>query len=580
MWFIAELEENSTAYNRSNLFRIRGALDSRALERALGRIVARHAVLRTTFQSRDGDPVQIIGPPAPIAVAHLDLSEMSQGNRLDGALAAATEASNRKFNLARDPMLRPLLIRLAEDDHLLVLTIHHIASDGWSAGVLMRELSLLYASQGTDDGASASAEVLKPLAVQYTDFARWQSQAACGPAMQESLAWWHDRLEGAPPLLALPTDRPRPPRPTFSAGAETFIIPGELVGRLKGIARGDRATLFMTLLAGFPTMLHRYTGSDDIVVGAFIAGRTRAETEGLIGLFSNTLAMRGDLTGDPTFRELLRKTRDFAFEAYGRQDVPFDMLVESIHPERNLSYQPIVQVTFQVRNYPLEDTQLAGLAVEEVDFDPGVAAYDLSFEVTEKAGGLFCKLIYNRDLFDRETITRMAKHFETLLDGIAADPDRPIARLPLLTGAERHQLLVEWNDTRREYPHECVHQLFEEQAERTPHAVAVSFEGEQLTYGELNERANRLAHHLMKVGVPAGALVAICVERSLEIVVGLIGILKAGAAYVPLDPAFPRQRLDFMLDDSGARVLVTTSRLAGKFSEGSGGGVPVGGFLA
>ena len=219
----------------------------------------------------------------------------------------------------------------------------------------------------------ATRRVLKPLAVQYVDFARWQSQAARGPAMQESLAWWHDRLEGAPPLLALPTDRPRPPRPTFSAGAETFIIPGELVDRLKGIARGERATLFMTLLAGFQTMLHRYTGSDDIVVGAFIAGRTRAETEGLIGLFSNTLAMRGDLTGDPTFRELLRKTRDFAFEAYGRQDVPFDMLVESIHPERNLSYQPIVQVTFQVRNYPLEDTQLAGLAVEEVDFDPGVA---------------------------------------------------------------------------------------------------------------------------------------------------------------------------------------------------------------
>src|SRR5277367_6699027 len=383
MWFIAELEENSTAYNRSNLFRIRGALDLRALERAFHRIAARHAVLRTTFQSRDGDPVQIVGPPAPIAVAHLYLSEMSEGNRLDIALAAAVEASNLKFDLARDPMLRPLLIRLAEDDHLLVLTMHHIASDGWSAGVLMRELSALYESELIGNTAGAEAEVLKPLAVQYVDFARWQSQAARGPAMQESLAWWHDRLEGAPPLLALPGDRPRPPRQTFSGAAESFVIPTELTDRLKELARGERATLFMTLLAAFQTMLRRYTAIDDIVVGTPVAGRTRFETEGLIGLFVNMLAMRGDLAGDPSFRELLGKTRDRAFEAYEHQDLPFDMLVESIHPERNLSYQPIVQVTFQVRNYPLEDTQLAGLAVEEVDFDPG-APFDLSFEVTQK----------------------------------------------------------------------------------------------------------------------------------------------------------------------------------------------------
>ena len=567
MWFIAELEENSTAYNRSNLYRIRGALDSRALERALDRIVARHAVLRTTFQSREGDPVQIVAPPAPVAVAHLDLSEMSEGGRLDGALAAATEASNRKFDLARDPMLRPLLLTLAEDDHLLVLTMHHIASDGWSAGVLMRELSALYASELTSKAAGADAPVLKPLAVQYVDFARWQSQAAREPAMQESLAWWHDRLAGAPPLLALPGDRPRPPRQTFSGSAESFVIPDELTDRLKELARGERATLFMTLLAGFQTMLHRYTGSDDIVVGTPVAGRTQVETEGMIGLFVNMLAMRGDLAGDPSFRELLRKTRDRAFEAYAHQDLPFDSVVESLHPERNLSYPPIVQVTFQVRNYPLEDTRLDGLQVEELDFDPGVSQFDLSLEVTEKSRSLFCKFIYNRDLFDRQTIVRMAGHFQTLLDGIATEPDAHISRIPMLTSAERNQLLVEWNDTRGEYPHECVHRLFEAQVERTPEAVAVSFEGEHLTYGQLNERANRLAHHLMKVGVPAGALVAICVERSLEMVVGLIGILKAGAAYVPLDPGFPRQRLDFMLEDSRASVLVTTTRLAGKFAE-------------
>src|SRR5277367_2022786 len=569
MWFIAELEENSTAYNRSNLYRLRGALDLRALERAFDRIVARHAVLRTTFQSRDGDPVQIVTASAPIEIANLDLSQAAEPTRIDKALAAAIAASNRPFDLARDPMLRPLLIVLGDNDHLLLLTMHHIASDGWSAGVLMRDLSALYESELNGSAAGADAPVLKPLAVQYVDFARWQSQAARGPAMQESLAWWHDRLDGVPPLLALPGDRPRPPRQTFSGAAESFVIPSELTDRLKELARGERATLFMTLLAGFQTMLRRYTGIDDIVVGTPVAGRTRFETEGLIGLFVNVLAMRGDLAGDPSFRELLGKTRDRAFEAYEHQDLPFDSVVESLRPERNLSYPPIVQVTFQVRNYPLEATRLDGLEVEEIDFDPGVAQFDLSLEVTEKSRSLFCKLIYNRDLFDRETIVRMAGHFHTLLDGIAAEPDTHISRIPMLTSAERDQLMVEWNDTGREYQHECVHRLFEAQVERSPDAVAVTFEGEQLTYGELNERANRLAHHLMKVGVPAGALVAICVERSLEIVVGLIGILKAGAAYVPLDPAFPRQRLDFMLDDSGARVLVTTSRLAGKFTESS-----------
>ncbi len=569
MWFLAELEENSTAYNRTNLYRIRGALDSRALERAFDRIVARHAVLRTTFQSRDGDPVQIVGQSAPIVIAHLDLSEMSESNRLDVALAAATEASNLKFDLALDPMLRPLLIRLAEDDHLLVLTMHHIASDGWSAGVLMRELSAFYASELTCNAAGAETQVLKPLAVQYVDFARWQSRTAHGSATPELLEWWHERLAGAPPLLALPGDRPRPPRQTFSGAAESFVIFSELTDRLKEIARGERATLFMTLLAAFQTMLHRYTGIDDIVVGTPVAGRTRVETEGLIGLFVNMLAMRGDLAGDPSFRELIGRTRDRAFEAYAHQDLPFDSVVESLHPERNLSYPPIVQVTFQVRNYPLEDSRLDGLQVEEIDFDPGVAQFDLSLEVTEKSRSLFCKLIYNRDLFDRETIVRMAAHFQTLLDSIANEPDAHISRLPMLTSAERNQLIVEWNDARHEYQPECVHPLFEAQVERTPDAIAVTFEGEQLTYREFNERANRLAHHLMKVGVPAGALVAICVERSLEMVVGLIGILKAGAAYVPLDPNFPRQRLDFMLEDSGARVLVTTSRLAGKFTESS-----------
>ena len=570
MWFLAELDENSTAYNRSNLFRIRGKLDTRALEQALEEIVARHAILRTTFRGRNGEPVQVVSPPGPVAVAHLDLRHvtatrrhMPEADRIALALAAVTEAANRKFDLTRDPMLRPLLVRLDADDHLLALTMHHIASDGWSIGVLMRELSALYAARRSKK-AGAEAPVLKPPAIQYSDFAAWQSQAARGVRMRESLAWWKRKLEGAPALLALPSDRPRPPRQTFSGAAETFVIGKDLGDRLKKIARAERATLFVTLLAAFQTMLHRYTGVDDIMIGTPVAGRTRVETEGLIGLFVNTLAIRGDLAGDPTFRELLRRTREFAFEAYAHQDLPFDMVVESIHPQRNLSYPPIFQVTFQVRNYPLEDTQVAGLEVEEIDFDSGVAPFDLSFEVTEKAGRLFCKLIYNVDLFERATIARMAGHFETLIGGIVNDADAPISRLPLITDDERRQLIVDWNDPAAEYPvNKCLHELFEEQVAKNRDKVAVVYERERLTYGELNERANRLANHLIGLGVGPEVLVGICVERSLEMIVGLLAILKAGGAYVPIDPAYPKERLAFMLDDAETPILLTQHRLLG-----------------
>ncbi len=566
LWLLAQLEDNSNVNNRCNVYRIRGPLDRNALERALGEIVARHAILRTTYQSPEGEPRQTISPPGAITFAQLDVSDEMQSHRMERALAAARKAVNRQFDLARDPMLLPLLVKLDAHDHALVLTIHHIASDGWSTGVLMRELGALYAKNTNRHGADTNFTVIEPLPIQYCDFAAWQARSTESIGARESLEWWKDRLAGAPPLLALPSDRPRPSRQTFSGAAETFVIRKELGDRLKEIARGERATLFMILLAAFQTLIHRYTGTDDIVVGAFVAGRSRVETEGLIGLFANTLAMRGDLAGDPTFRELLRKTRDSAFEVYAHQDLPFEMVVESINPQRNLSYSPIFQVTFQVRNYPLEDTRLAGLEVEEIDFDPGISPFDLSFEVAEKAGRLSGKLIYNIDLFDRETISRMAGHLETLLGGIVDDPEAPISRLPMLTAAERHQLLVEWNDTRRDYPHECVHRLFEAQADRTPEAVAIQFGDKQITYAELNERANQLARALVDAGVTPRSFVAICIDRSIGMLAGLLGILKAGAAYVPIDPGFPRERLDFMLEDSKTRVVATTTKLAEKFA--------------
>ena len=556
IWFVTQFEANSTVYNRSKAYRIRGPLDCDALERALSEIVARHAVLRTTYHSPEGEPRQAISVPAAIALVQLDLSHVLPANRLESALAAASVAANQPFDLARDLMIRPWLAKLDVEDHILVLTTHHIAFDGWSNGVLMRELATLYADH----------KALEPLSIQYCDFSAWQARSTEGVRARESLEWWKRQLDGAPPLLALSTDRPRPPRQTFSGAVESFAISKEIGDRLKELAQSERATLFMTLLAAFQTLLHRYTGSDDVVVGTLVAGRTRVETEPLIGLFMNQLAMRGDLEGDPTFRELLRKTRDSVFETFAHQDLPFGMVVESIHLERNLSYPPIFQVTFQVRNYPIEDMQLAGLEVEEVDFDPNISEFDLSLEVTEKRSRLLCKLVYNVDLFDRETISRMAGHFETLLVGIVNDPETPISRLPLLTSDERRQLLVEWNDTRRDYPRECVHRLFEAQVVRTPNAVAVTFGASRMTYAELNRRANQVARRLLDDGVtPRKAFVAICVDRSASMLAGVLGILKAGAVYVPLDSGFPRERLDFIMEDSAAQVLVTTKSLADKF---------------
>ena len=566
IWFLTQFEDHSTVYNRSNVYRIRGPLDRDAVERALNEIVARHAVLRTTYYSLEGEPRPTISPRSAIALLQLDLSDEPAALRLESALRAAAIVASQEFDLARDPMLRAWLAKLDADDHILLLTAHHIASDGWSAGVLMREFATLYAAFRNPQSLDSGRNVLEPLSIQYGDFAAWQKRSGEGVAARESLEWWKKRLGGAPPFLALSTDRPRPPRQTFSGAVESFEITRKVGNRLKEIARGERATLFMTLLAAFQILLHRYTGSDDIVVGTPVAGRNRVEAESLIGMFVNTLAMRGDLAGDPTFRDLLIRTRDSAFAAYAHQDLPFEMVVEATHPQRNVSYPPIFQVTFQVRNYPLEDTQLAGLEVEEVDFDPGISQFDLSFDVTEKAGRLLCKLIYKTDLFDRETISRMAGHFETLLGGIVNDPETPISRLPLLTADERRQLLVEWNDTRREYPRECVHRLFEAQVEHAPGAVAANFGASRMTYAELNGRANQIARMLLDAGITPRSFVAICIERSPIMLASLLGILKAGAAYVPLDPGFPRERLDFILEDSAAPVLLTTKSLAEKFA--------------
>ena len=383
-----------------------------------------------------------------------------------------------------------------------------------------------------------------------------------GEALETQIAFWKRYLEGAPESVALPTDRTRPPLPSYRGAKHTVFLPEGLTSELKGLGRRENVTLFMTLLAAFKVLLARYSGQDDLVVGSPIAGRNRVDLEGLIGFFVNTLVLRTDLSGDPTFRELLGRTRESTLDAFAHKDLPFAKLVEELKPGRSSNQTPLFQVLFTLEYQETPSMRLPGLVFEPMEFDFNSAKFDLSLAVSERPGRLRASFNYNTDLFDEGTIRRMAGHYQRLLEGIIADPGQPISQLPLLTEDERHQMLVQWNDTARGYPADrCIHQLFEEQVGRTPEAVAVVFENQQLTYRELNARSNQLAHYLRDLGVGPEMLVAICLQRSLEMVVGLLGILKAGGAYVPLDPEYPAERLAFLLRDSGAAVLLTQKRL-------------------
>jgi len=561
VWFLAQLDETRYAYNRCDVYRLRGNLQVQALAASLGKIVERHQILRTTYRSRGDEPCQLIQPPPAFRVDELDLTSLPSSDRMKRALAAATEEAQRAFDLERDLMLRARLIRLESNDHLAVLTTHHIASDGWSSEVVLTELAAHYAVAI----GSASAE-LPPVPFQYTDFAAWQSRSMRDSAFDESLGWWRKQLSGAPALLEIATDRPRPPVQNLPGASEDFVPPKEISDRLEELARAEGATLFMALLAAFYALLHRYGAADDIVVGTPIAGRVRTETEGLIGLFVNMLAIRAEVSGDSSFRELLRRTRRSAIEALSHQDVPFEKVVEVVHPQRSLSYTPVFQTTFQLRNYPLEEAKFAGIEVEKIDFDSPAAQFDLSLEISEKAGRLFCKLIYSTALFDRETIAAMARHFENLLCAVVANPDVRISEISMLGREERERIMVEWNDTHRDYPFDCLHRLFEQQAACTPTAVAVESGAAHLTFAELDRRANHAADCLREAGVRRGSIVGLCVDRSPEMYIGLLAILKAEGAYVPLDPSYPPSRLEFMLEDSGASVLATTRQHRTKFA--------------
>jgi amino acid adenylation domain-containing protein len=563
LWFIDRLEPGGHVYNVPLLARLSGTLNRAALEQALAQILTRHESLRTVFTSGDGEPVQQILPLAPDPVAVVDLSHLDESEREPEARRLATQEAQRPFDLDHGPLLRANLLRLGDQDHVLVIVIHHIACDGWSVGVLMRELSALY--EGLVGGRPA---VLPELAVQYADYAVWQRSWLQGPALQAQLAYWQQRLAGAPPVLELPTDRPRPPVQTYRGGQEEILLPPSLLQRLGELGRREGATPFMTLLAAFQALLARYSRQEDVVVGAPVAGRGRSELEPLIGFFVNTLVLRTDLSGQPTFRQLVGRVKEVALGALAHQDVPFEKLVEELQPERDASRSPLFQVFFVLQNAPREALQLPGLTLRRGGFDHHTAKFDLQLTVSERAEGQRVSMVYNRDLFDAETIRRMLEHYQILLEGAVAEPDRPVERLPLLRPAERQQLAA-WSRTQQPYPRDlCVQDLVEAQVRRTPDAVAALFGDRRLTYRELNERANRLAHYLRGLGAGPDRLVGLCLERSLELVVGTLAVLKAGAAYVPLDPAYPAERLAVMLADARPAALLTQQRPRAKLPPG------------
>ncbi|PTL75142.1 non-ribosomal peptide synthetase, partial [Vitiosangium sp. GDMCC 1.1324] len=555
LWFLDQFEPGGSFYNIPAALRLSGRVDTEALRRSFEELVRRHESLRTTFISRDGQPAQIIAPSLSIPLEVLDLQDVPASERENRARELLRQEGLRPFDLAQGPLLRTCLLRLAPDDHVLLVTQHHIISDGWSMGVLVREIAALYAAF-----SAGQQPALPLLPIQYADFAQWQRSWLQGEVLDSQLGYWKQQLSGAPAHLELTTDKPRPPVQTYRGSQYIFHLPPELSQALAATSTQHGVSLFMTLLAGFQALLHRYSGQDDVSVGSPIAGRRTTELEGLIGFFVNTLVLRSRLSADLSFRDLLRQVRDTTLAAYEHQDVPFEKLVEELQPQRDSSRPPIFQVMFALQNMPIPELALGGLTISPLELEGGISKFDLALYMQETPRGLRGFLEYNTDLFEPATMIRMAEHLRVLLSAVVASPDVPVSRLPLLTDAEKHKLLVEWNDLPLDYPHEAtLHELFEAQVARTPDAEALVDGSSSLTYTQLNARANQLAHSLRALGVGPETPVGICSRRSADLVVGLLGILKAGGLYVPLDPAYPRDRLGFIIEDAQLRFLVAQS---------------------
>jgi amino acid adenylation domain-containing protein len=551
LWFLYQLDPGNAAYHVPLYHYLLGQLDITAFERSLNEIVLRHEVLRTVFKEKNGATVQIVLPSLRVELPVIDLSGFSESETEREVERLIEAESAQPFSLEDGPLLRAKLLKISEDKHGLLLVIHHIVTDGWSMNIFMSELVALYEAFST-----GGPSPLQELSLQYRDFATWQRESITGERLEKQIAYWKDQLSGDLPVLELPTDRPRPSHMTYSGADEWFDVTQSLTEKLNELSHREGATLFMTLLAAWLTLLHRYTGQRDILLGTAIAGRNRREIENLIGFFINTAVLRTDLSSNPTFRELLARVREVALGAYEHQDVPFEKLVEELQPERDISRPPFFQVMFNLQAAAPEEPVKRSLTIATQDIG-NQTRFDLEFHLWVVPEGLAGPLLYNTDLFERATIERMLTHFQTLLEGIAGNPDARLSELPLLTKQERMQV-QQWSTSESEYAREqCVQQLVEVQAVRHPDAPAVVYREQRLSYGELNQRANQLAHYLRGRGVGLETRVGVLLEPSVTFIVALLGILKAGGAYVPLDLEYPTSRLQFMLDDAGVELALT-----------------------
>ncbi|HST60795.1 MAG TPA: amino acid adenylation domain-containing protein, partial [Longimicrobium sp.] len=557
LWLMDRLEPGSAAYNIPLARRLGGALDAAALERALGEIVRRHEALRTVFREVDGSPVQVIEPFGGFTLRLDDLSGLRDSDREVEVRRRINQQAVLPFDLTAGPLFRAGLLRLGAQEHVLLLSMHHIVSDGWSLGVFFRELWALYAAY-----REGRESPLPALPVQYVDYAAWQREHLRGDMLERQLAYWRERLAGAPELVELPTDHPRPSVQSFRGAGERIELHGELLGRLRALAQSEDATLYMVVLSAFQMLLSKYSGSEDVVVGSPMAGRTRKEVAGLIGFFVNTVVLRTDLGGDPTFRETLGRVREVTLGAYENQELPFEKLVAELQPERSLSHSPLFQVSFALEDVEESGTGAEELSTEAIDPDFAHAKFDLTLAFTAKGHNLRGALSYSTDVFERGTAERMLAHLARVLEQVAANGDVRLSRLELLGDAERARLLALGEGAAPELPRATTDALFAQAAAAAPESVALAWDGGRMTYAELDHRANRLAHHLRRAGVSAGTRVGVCLERGPEMIVATLAVLKAGGAYVPLDPAYPAERLAFMLADTAVPVLVTESSLA------------------
>ncbi len=555
LWLIDQLTPGKATYNMPSALRIRGTLEVEVLERTLEEVARRHETLRTRFVAVRGEPKQVIEDQVNVELPLLDLTNVAgEEEREAEAMRLAREEAKQPFNLQQAPLFRVKLLRLGALNHVLLLTMHHIISDAWSTGVLIEEVSVLYGAF-----SAGQPSPLPELPIQYADYSVWQREWLEGGVLEQQLAYWKQQLAGTS-VLKLPTDRSQPASQSQNGALYDFVIAADLTQKLKSLAAEQNATLFMVLLAAFRTLLYRYSGQDDIAVGTPVAGRTSDETEKLIGFFINTLVLRVDISGEPSFVELLQKAKEVTLDAYAHEDVPFEKLVEALSPERNLGSTPLFQAMLVLQNAPQSELALGGARLEPLSIESGTAKFDLTMDLAEmgRQAEMRGSIEYNTDLFEKASIGRMIEHFRTLLESVASASKRSIVEMPLMREAERRQLVIDWNDTATSYGGSgCVQELFEEQARKTPQMPAVQYEEQQLTYEDLNRRANRLAHHLRAQGVGRETLVGICVERSPAMLVGVLGILKAGAAYLPLDPSYPVERLRFMQEDAGLTILLT-----------------------